>query len=295
MYKLKSYKVKTLQNSLRIEAFVRGLFKELPSNKSVKKAVSKGGVKVNGENVSSAYFVKENDEIELWDLEEKAPTPYDLPIEVVYEDDYLAVVFKPAGLVTSGNLYRTLENVIQGQLKPCFNNPLKWPKPVHRLDGPTSGLVIIAKSIDARIELGSMLENKKINKTYCALLSGELKNNQTVDLALDGKEAVSEIQLIDKKKSLNNGFVSKVLMKPITGRTHQLRKHSSAIGLPIIGDKEYGERGNTLLHKGLFLCAVQLEFTHPILGDELSIKVNIPQKFDKLMEREYERYLKYNE
>ncbi len=294
MYKLKSHKVQTLQSSVRIEAYCRGLFKELPSNKSVKKAVIKGGIRVKGCEISSAYFVKENDEVELWDLEESAPSPYKLKIDVVYEDDYLAVVFKPAGLVTSGNVYRTLENAIQGQLKHCENNPLKWAKPVHRLDGPTSGLVIIAKSIDARIKLGRMLEQKQIDKTYCALLSGDLKGDQTIDLPIDGKNAISQISLKRKKESLNNGFVSKVFMKPITGRTHQLRRHAAALGLPIIGDKEYGENGNTLLHKGLFLCSFQLKFIHPITGANLNIKADIPKKFNKLMIREYERYLKFN-
>ena len=89
--------------------------------------------------------------------------------------------------------------------------------------------------------------------------------------------------------------MSKVILEPVTGRTHQLRIHTSQAGHPIIGDKEYGEKGNTLLHKGLFLCAVELQFVHPISGEQVNVRVNVPSKFDKLMEREYERFLKYNE
>lgn len=293
MYKLKSQKVETLHEKQRIEAFCRDLFPELPSNKSVKKAVLKGAIKVNGENVTSAYFVNEGDEIELWDLEEKVPQSYEMEIEVVYEDDDLAVVFKPAGLVTSGNLFRTLENAIQGKLKRCKNSPLKWPKPVHRLDGPTSGLVIIAKSVPARIELGRMLERKELTKKYCSILVGKYEGSSVIETPINGKSAKSKIEVLEVKESLNNGFMSKVMMEPVTGRTHQLRIHAAQSGHPIIGDKEYGEKGNTLLHKGLFLCAVELSFKHPISGENVNVKVDVPKKFDKLMEREYERYLKY--
>lgn len=293
MYKLKFHKVERLQDSIRIEGFCRGLFEELPSNKSVKKAVAKGQIKVNGATVTSAYFIKERDEIELWDLEEKPPQPYEMDIEVVYEDDDLAIVFKPAGLVTSGNLFRTLENAIQGKLKPCENNPLKWPKPVHRLDGPTSGLVIIAKSVPARIELGKMLALKELTKKYCAILAEKYEGELVIEAPIDGKSAKSKIEVLEVKESLNNGFMSKVIMEPVTGRTHQLRIHASQAGHPIIGDKEYGEKGNTLLHKGLFLCAVELRFIHPVSGIEVSVKVDAPSKFDKLMEREFERFIKY--
>ncbi len=293
MYKLKSHIVKTLNTSVRIEAYCRGLFEELPSNKSVKKSFSKGVIRVNGKNISSSYYIKEGDEIELWDMEERAPLPYDMPIKIIFEDDSLAVVFKPAGLPTSGNFYRTLENAIQGKLANSLNNPLKWPKPVHRLDSPTSGLVIIAKSIHARIELGNMLQNRMIKKTYCALLIGKIEKDVRIDFQLEGKDSITELSVIEYKESLNNNHITKVLMKPITGRTHQLRKHAALIKHPIIGDAEYGEKGNVLLHKGLFLCAVKLKFKHPLTKEEINIEIEPPKKFDKLMEREFVRFMKY--
>ena len=82
-------------------------------------------------------------------------------------------------------------------------------------------------------------------------------------------------------------------MKPHTGRTHQLRKHAALIKYPIIGDAKYGERGNVLLHKGLFLCAIQLKFIHPITSKEIHIQLEPPEKFDKLMNREFNRFKKY--
>jgi RluA family pseudouridine synthase len=293
MYKLKSKRVEELQNPIRIEAFCRGLFIELPSNKSVKKAVLKGVIKVNAKTVKTAYFLKIGDVVELWDLEESTPNPYKLEIKIIYEDDDLAVVFKPAGLVTSGNLFRTLENAIQGQLKPSIHNPLKWPRPVHRLDSLTSGLVIIAKSIPARIELGRMFEKKEISKLYCALLVGKYNGPSVIDFSIEGKKAISNIERLEIKESLNNGYISKVVLKPVTGRTHQLRIHTSKLGFPIVGDHEYGLKGRTLLHKGLFLCAVELNFRHPLTGAPIRAKVEVPKKFDALMEREYQRFLKY--
>ena len=294
MYKLKSHKVKRLQRPMRIESYCRGLFEELPSNKSVKKAVAKGVIRVGGECISSAYFLCEGDEVELWDLEESKPPHYQMDIEVVYEDDHLAVVFKPAGLITSGNLFRTLEHAIQGQLKPCEINPLKWPKPVHRLDSVTSGLVIIAKSVPARIELGRMLERKELTKNYLALLAGKYEGPQVVDSPIDQKASMSNVEILLVKESLNNGYISKVHLEPVSGRTHQLRIHMAQQGNPIIGDKEYGQKGDVLLHKGLFLCATSLRFSHPISGKFIHIEIDAPPKFDKLMEREYQRYLKYN-
>ena len=293
MYKLKFHKVESLDDPVRIESYCRGVFDELPSNKSVKKAVSNGCVRINGRKVSSAYFIKEGDFVELWEVQIKAPKPYDLDINIVYEDDDLAVVFKPAGLPTSGNSFRTLENAIQGKLAKSKNNPLNWPKPVHRLDSPTSGLVIVAKSIPARIKLGSMLEHRKIKKIYCALLFGKLEEKKEIQFSLESKEAKTNVFPIEFKQSLNNEYITKVFMQPITGRTHQLRKHAALIKHPIIGDSQYGEKGNVLLHKGLFLCAVKLIFCHPITLEELSIETDPPKKFDALMNREFTRFMKF--
>ncbi|MAW64804.1 MAG: RNA pseudouridine synthase [Flavobacteriales bacterium] len=293
MYKLKFHKVDRVDDPIRIEVYCRGVFDELPSNKSVKKAVSSGCIRISGNKVSSAYFIQEGDFVELWDSEIRAPKPYNFNIKILYEDDDLAVVFKPAGLTTSGNSFRTLENAIQGKLTKSKKNPLNWPKPVHRLDSRTSGLVIVAKSIPARVELGKMLEQKKVKKTYCALLCGKLKEKIEVQFSLEGKIAQTKIFPIEFRQSLNNKYITKVFMQPVTGRTHQLRKHAALIKHPIIGDSEYGEKGNVLLHKGLFLCAIKVTFCHPITLVELTIETEPPKKFDAMMDREFKRFLKF--
>lgn len=295
MYLLESHIVQSLQNSTRLESFCQGLFPQLPSNKGVKKSIKKGSIRLNGEQVETGRFLKENDSVELWDLEENPPEAFPLEIEIIYEDEDLAVVFKPSGLVTSGNLFRTLENCIQGQVKEStLKTGLKWPKPVHRLDSPTSGLVIISKSVPAHIGLGKMLKEKSINKQYHAVVQGEWPDFfDYISDPIEGKESISEIELIKTTKSLRNGHLSLIQLSPVTGRTHQLRIHTSRAGYPIVGDTEYGIKGNTLEHKGLFLCATQLEFKHPITHKPLSFSIEIPSKFNSLMERELNRFHKF--
>lgn len=295
MYLLESHIVHSLQNATRFESYCQGLFTQLPSNKGVKKAIKKGSIRLNGEIVESSRYLNENDSIELWDLEENSPEPFPLDIEILYEDEHLAIVFKPSGLVTSGNLFRTLENCIQNQVNvSSLKEGLKWPKPVHRLDSPTSGLVIVSKSVPAHIKLGEMLKNKSIQKKYHAVVQGEWPDFfDYISDPIDGKESISEIELIRSTKSLRNGYLSLIQLSPVTGRTHQLRIHTSRAGYPIVGDTQYGIKGNTLEHKGLFLCATQLEFNHPISENPLNIKVDIPTKFITLMDRELERFHKF--
>lgn len=295
MYQLKSHIVPPDSNLQRLERYCRGLFPELQSNKSVKKAIKSGAVLVNGNQSSTGYFVQINDEIQLWDLELNQPKPYTMDLDIVYEDEDMAVVFKPAGLVTSGNQFRTLVNVIQSHVKVQGEGALKYAQPVHRLDTATSGLVVVAKSIRARIRLGQMFTDKSIQKTYTALVAGDLKEVGQINQPIDGKEAITNLKVLNRLESLNNGFITKVQLSPLTGRTHQLRIHLSSLGHPIIGDAIYGIEGDTLLHKGLFLCATKLQMNHPVTNKPIVIEVPVPEKFDKLMEREFNRYKKYKD
>lgn len=277
----------------RLENYSRGLFPELVSNKSVKKSIKNGALLVNGEQKSTGYYVQSGDEIQLYDLELTPPKPYEMDLDVVYEDQDLAVVYKPAGLITSGNQFRTLENVVVGKIMVSGEGALKWPKPIHRLDAATSGLVVVAKSVKARVELGRMLEDKSISKKYVALVAGAYEGPSVIDQPINNSTATTKVEIIKQQESLNNDIISMLGLYPETGRTHQLRIHLAGQGNPIIGDVLYGEKGNTLLHKGLYLCAVGVSFIHPVTNDVLNIEVDVPEKFNKLMEREYKRFLKY--
>ena len=295
MYILESYIVKHIETPVRLEKYCIGLSKRYPSNKSIKKGIKKGSIQLNNKTVEGGRFLNKNDTIQIIDLEEKKPKPFPLKIEILFEDDHLAIVNKPSGLVTSGNLFRTLENVIQNQIKTCtLKEALKWPKPAHRLDSETSGMVIISKSITAHIKLGEMLKEKKITKTYNAIVQGYFpEDTSIIDSKIFGKKSITKIKILSTSKSLKNDNLSLLQVQPITGRTHQLRIHLSENGFPIVGDKIYGKKGNTLKHKGLFLSAVQLEFDHPINKNPINIKIPAPKKFSTLIKREEDRFLKF--
>jgi len=297
LYILESHIVNSLQIPIRLEEYCRGLFIQLPSNKSVKKGIKKGAIQLNNEITEGSRFLKENDTIQLIELEESPPKPFPLEIEIIYEDEHLAVVNKPSGLVTTGNLFRTLENVIQNQVNVSnLKDALRWPKPVHRLDSPTSGLVIISKSISAHIKLGEMLKQKQITKTYHAIVVGDFPAEiSEINLDISEKKCNSKVKKISSEVSLRNDYLSLLELQPITGRTHQLRIHLAEKGFPIVGDIIYSEKGKTLEHKGLFLSAVKLQFLHPIKNEFLEAAIPTPAKFKKLINREKERFFKFSE
>ncbi len=291
---INSHIVKEIIEPVRFCDYCNGLFKQLPSRAGVKKAIKKGELILNGLQVESGRWIKENDKIEYVDLENRMPKDYHLELEVVFEDDYFAVINKPAGIVVSGNQFKTIENCLHGNLKKSKQiDALKYPKPVHRLDAPTSGLLLIAKTKNAHINLGRQFENKTIQKKYAAIVQGVIKEEGVINKKINGQKAFTKFKKIKTISSLRNKYLSLVELSPETGRTHQLRIHLSELGHPIVGDVLYGKKGNTLLHKGLFLVAISLELKHPVLGNELEFKIDLPNKFDTYLERETLRWNKF--
>lgn len=231
----------------------------------------------------------------MYDLENARPKDYPFELEVHYEDDDLAVVFKPAGLVVSGNQYKTLYNALPSNLKPskkadCLPSPL----PVHRLDKATSGLILIAKTKLSRIQLGELFEKRAIQKTYSALVMGKLEGSGKFESLVDEKEALTYYESKVIGRSIKNDYLSLVELKPVTGRTHQLRVHLSQAGFPILGDSLYSPKNKTLKHKGLFLCSHKLQFTHPHSNKNILISCLLPEKFEKRLKSENNRWNKYH-
>ena len=214
---------------------------------------------------------------------------------MVFEDEYLAVINKPPGIEVSGNKYKTIENALSINLKPSAQpDALPWPRPVHRLDYSTSGLLLIAKTSTAQRLLGQAFEERRIHKRYCAVVMGLIPTLGTVETPIDGLNALSEYEPVLTVPSLRSGHVSLVHLFPTTGRTHQLRIHMASIGHPIVGDPKYGEDGNTLKGKGLFLASIGLRFPHPVTQQEMNICIDAPPKFNALLEREQARWDKFN-
>lgn len=239
--------------------------------------------------------MNENDVVSVVDLNLKPPKVFPLKLEVIFEDDYLAIINKPAGISVSGNQYKTIVNALGFNLKQSQQkDALNWPLPVHRLDNQTSGLLIIAKTIMARIELGKAFENKQIQKRYHAVVIGKTPTSGSINHKVGEKEALSDYKTLQTVQSLKSGYLSLLELTPQTGRTHQLRIHcAKALGTPILGDKIYGDSNLILKHKGLFLCAVALDFVHPLTKEELKIEIATPYKFIKRLENEQRRFDNY--
>lgn len=275
---------------IRFYDFCKQKFEALPSNKSVKKAIENGFLRINGEQCGTGRYVVKGDLISLEISVTKTPKHYDYKLEVVYEDEDFAVINKPAGIPVSANYFKTIANMLPGNLKMSnLVDALAFPVPVHRLDVPTSGLLICAKTITANKAFNDLFKNKGITKTYQALVAGELNENEGVlSEAIDGKSAVTSFKVLKTCPSITHQKLSWVLLQPLTGRTHQLRIHLSGIGCPIIGDKEYGPWQKR--HKGLFLSAVALEFPHPRNNAPIQIEIPCPSKFSSYFEREERRW-----
>lgn len=239
-------------------------------------------------------WLKEGDIITYVDLEKTPPREYHLKLDIIFEDEHLAVIFKPAGISVSGNLFKTIQNALLYNITPSKEgDALDWPLPVHRLDNQTSGLLLIAKTKLARVKLGQAFENKTILKKYQAVVIGKTNTTGEINTDIEGKPSQSLYKLIDYVPSLKNEFLSLIELEPKTGRTHQLRIHCSSIGKPILGDKLYGKEGMILKNKGLFLCATAISFTHPHTEQELTFTIDTPHKFLKRMENEKRRFTEH--
>lgn len=289
--------VKAVSKPTRILDYAIEIFPQLMTKNAVKKALKRKELILNSSVAYSGDWINENDEIVLVDNENKIPRKFPLEIEVVFEDDYFIVVNKPSGLLVSGNQFRTLVNAMVGAEQESSQvDALKWVKPVHRLDSATSGLLIMSKTATAHRDMAKLFERREVDKTYHAVVTGLLKPIKgQIDTTINNQKAITLYESISVVQSLRSEVMSLVRLNPETGRTHQLRIHLCENGNPIVGDVLYGEKGNTLLHKGLFLAATSLAFKHPITNEDVEIELDIPHKFNSLLEREGRRWKKFQE
>lgn len=287
--------VPRLERKQRLSDYLCGVLEALPSRKSVKNAIKKGRIYVDGQRAYTGDWVQEGQEIKL--LEDRAihNKIFSLPLEILYEDDYLAIIIKPAGYIVNGNAFQTIERALPFNISLSQKaDAYQEAKAVHRLDRPTSGLLVVAKTATAHQCLGAQFENKTIEKHYQAIAIGQLPPSGSIDSPVDGKAAYTRYQVSQTVPSLKNGHLSLVDLYPQTGRTHQLRQHLASVGCPILGDALYGIEGLILKHKGLFLRAVGLEFIHPITDKKLAFNLPTPNKFVALLAREKKRYQSYH-
>ncbi len=278
----------------RLDVFLADRLPIFASRKAAYKAVKEGRASINGQpTIAPHQRLAVGDRIDLADDRRPPPPPLALELTVVFEDDWLAVVVKPPGLAVSGNFARTAVRALPTNLLPSHApDALRTPLPVHRLDAPTGGLLLVAKRATALVDLGRQFARREVRKRYRAIAAGHLPPVAQVELPVDGRPASTRFHRLASVPSLNYGVLTVVDCFPESGRTHQIRRHLAALGAPIVGDPEYGTPGQVLKGKGLFLWAVELAFRHPDSGAQMQFAVDPPAKFASLLAREQRRTLR---
>jgi len=249
--------------------------------------------------VKSNYKVKLQDEIKvvIADKKEASIGAENIPLEVVYEDDDLAVINKPAGLVVHpapGNREHTLVNALFNRFNKLSDVNPSRPGIVHRLDKETSGLLVVAKNNFSHQLLSQQFEKHTIKRVYIALVKGKVEFDEDVielpiarhpvkreNMAVSFKEEAkfARTHYLTLKRSKEFSLVE---LKPFTGRTHQLRVHLAFLGHPILGDKKYGKEND---FSRLALHAKSLGFVHPRSGKLIEFTSDLPKEFNELIKK----------
>ena len=275
----------------RLDKYVSEKCPEL-SRTQTQKLISDGYIKVNDRIVKAGLKLSVGDRL-IVNLPPPAPTsllPEAIPVAIVYQDDDLLVIDKPAGLVVHpapGHSSHTLVNAILSHL-PRLADSGGWPRPgiVHRLDKDTSGLMVVAKNSTAHLNLSSQFKSRSVSKAYLALVKGRLtpedgaieapigrdrhhRERMAVVTEDKGRQARTQYHVINYL-----GNYSLLEIKTETGRTHQIRVHLMAIGYPVMGDKVYGIQSPHLSRQ--FLHASRLGFALPSSGEYVEFTSELP-------------------
>lgn len=282
----------------RLDVYISGQ-SEL-SRSFVKSAVAAGRVALNGKTaVKTGQIVKTGDcvSVDVPPVRALDLAPCDIPIEIVYQDDDLAVIDKQQGMVVHpapGSYDNTLVNALLFRLDRLSSiNGVARPGIVHRLDKDTSGLLVVAKNDFAHVELQRQIAEKSAKRQYIALVDGVVKQQEgKIETRLDrsqkdrktyavvqngGREAIT---LYRVRRRYRNYTLVEYELK--TGRTHQIRVHSKYIGHPIVGDRVYGGSDRFGLN-GQLLHAYRLTFRHPRTGETMTFDAPLPDYFQKVL------------
>lgn len=257
-----------------------GIFAAASTKSSLKKVLKKGYVTVDCKSATTATFIKGGETIILnIPTEAKTITRLHLPLKVLYEDEHMAVIHKPAGILVSGNAFKTIANALPQNIKQSSLPDATTPQPIHRLDYGTTGILLAGKTNRSIRTLNKKFENKEVIKSYYAVAIGNMNPKGIITEKIDSKESQTDYRLCESVRSEKYGALSLVKLFPQTGRRHQIRKHLSHIGNPILGDQEYGQDGLILKGKGMYLHAYSLAFLHPFSSEQMYITDPLPEKF----------------
>lgn len=273
----------------RLDVVVAGMA-EVGSRAAAQRLISAGEVLVDGAPRPKRHALSAGEEI-VARVPAEAPSelvPEDVPLSIVWEDEHLLVVDKPAGIVThpsKGHDHGTLVHGLLGRAIAGGDDPMR-PGIVHRLDRDTSGLIVVARTPRAHRRLQRALREREIERRYRALVHGTPPPALTIDRPIDrhprnrtrmavvhrdGREAVTHTHRLERI-----GAVSLLDVRLETGRTHQIRVHLEDAGFPVAGDPVYSRRPAPFGLKRQFLHAARLAFPHPETGEEIALESALP-------------------
>lgn len=277
----------------RLDVFLAN-FDDSKTRSMYKKLIEEGYVSVNGSAAKASYKLNAGDIIEIREKESKRFEKIDMDINVLYEDDDIAVIDKPRGLIVhpTNDEEISLVNFLLYRFASLSDIDETRPGIVHRLDKDTSGLLIIAKNNEAHEKMKELFKSREIYKEYITIAVGTFTDEVTVvDKGImrdpikkikmcasdEGKRAISEIHLL---KQNDDYAYLKVIIK--TGRTHQIRVHLAYLNHPVLGDRTYGYRGKIKMDGQVLHCR-KVSFIHPITNNLIEIESEVPEYFKEAL------------
>ena len=272
------------------------------SRSKIQKLIDNDNILVNDKKVKSSYILKSDDIINVnMDMDDEVHiVPEDIPLDIVYEDEYLLVVNKPSGMVVHpapGNYSNTLVNALMYHCNKLsgVNGSIR-PGIVHRIDADTSGLLLVAKNDLVHNDLAKQIKEKTVKREYIALVHGIInEDSATIDAPIgrdvnnrkkmavtadNSKDAVTHIFVLE---ILNNATLIKCVLE--TGRTHQIRVHLNYINHPIVNDPVYGLKKQENSSFGQMLHAKTIGFIHPITKEYMEFSSEVPQEFTDIVNK----------
>lgn len=263
--------------------------------------IKNGDILVNDSKIKPSYKVKQGDKITINNVKTDTEdiTPWDYPLDIVFEDDDIIIVNKPSGMVVhpgNGNKDHTLVNALKSYTDKLSDiNGVERLGIVHRIDKDTSGLIMIAKTNKAHEILGEYFKEHSIKREYIALLCGVFPHDTaTIDAPIgrdeknrlrmtvtpnNSKKAITHLEVLKRYKS---GYTL-VKARLETGRTHQIRVHTKYIGYPVYNDPVYYNKSTGDF--GQFLHSYSMEFVHPITKEKMYFKRDVPKYFQDFLDK----------
>lgn len=288
-----------LNENTRIDSYLAEIMPDISRSK-LQKGVREGLILVNNKSVKAAYKLRFGDIVTVSgdSISIKKPEPEDIPLEIVWEDENMAVINKPSGMLThptTKEISGTLVNALMykyGENLSDLNGDLR-PGIVHRLDRNTSGLIMIAKNNRTHEFLVNEMKEKRFLKKYLAVVKGSLEKDEfEIESPIgrhltqphkqcireDGKESLTLVKVLERLEGAT--FVELTL---ITGRTHQIRVHMSSIGHPVYNDTLYGFGKMKIKTEEQVLQSYKLEFTRPFTEERISLEIQPDEKIEKVL------------